>query len=202
MASPTCLRQWCWLLAGPLATRDLQQPSNIVCGSVHVVGAFQDGKGKTTRPHKAQEAEPAHHFCHSLLSKPVTRPAQNKSVRKWILPVNRNLKIVQQCVSILHVHSQWTFVQWIPEWGKYIYLLWLPIILITFIYWTIYDTSHLTTVETSTSALLTMPKPLTMWITINCGKFWKRWEYQTTWPASWEICMQVRKQQLELEHFQ
>ena len=37
------------------------------------------------------------------------------------------------------------------------------------------------------------------WITINCGKFWKRWEYQTTWPASWEICMQVRKQQLELD---
>ena len=34
-------------------------------------------------------------------------------------------------------------------------------------------------------------------ITINCGKFWKRWEYQTTWAASWEICMQVRKQQLE-----
>ena len=48
------------------------------------------------------------------------------------------------------------------------------------------------------SALLTMPKPLTVWITINCGKFWKRWEYQTTWPTSWEICMQVRKQQLEL----
>ena len=53
--------------------------------------------------------------------------------------------------------------------------------------------------KTSISALLTMPKPLTMWITINCGKFWKRWEYQTTWPASWEICMQVRKQQLELD---
>ena len=31
----------------------------------------------------------------------------------------------------------------------------------------------------------------------NCGKFWKRWDYQTTWPASWEICLQVRKQQLE-----
>ena len=30
-------------------------------------------------------------------------------------------------------------------------------------------------------------------------KTWKRWEYQTTWPASWEICMQVRKQQLELD---
>ena len=52
--------------------------------------------------------------------------------------------------------------------------------------------------KTSISALLTMPKPLTVWITINCGKFWKRWEYQTTWPASWEICKQVRKQQLEL----
>ena len=33
----------------------------------------------------------------------------------------------------------------------------------------------------------------------NCGKFWKRWAYQTTWPASWETCMQVRKQQLELD---
>ena len=50
-----------------------------------------------------------------------------------------------------------------------------------------------------TSDLLTMPKPLTVWITINCGKFWKRWEYQTTWPASWGIFMQVRKQQLELD---
>ena len=30
-------------------------------------------------------------------------------------------------------------------------------------------------------------------------KFWKRWEYQTTWPASWEVCMQVKKQQLELD---
>ena len=52
---------------------------------------------------------------------------------------------------------------------------------------------------TSTSALLTMPKPLTVWITRNCGKFWKRWEYQTAWPASSEICMQVKKQQLELD---
>ena len=53
--------------------------------------------------------------------------------------------------------------------------------------------------KTSTSALLTMPKPLTVWITINCGKFRNRWAYQTTWPASWETCMQVRKQQLELD---
>ena len=51
--------------------------------------------------------------------------------------------------------------------------------------------------KTPISALLTMPEPLTVWITINCGKFFKRWEYQTTWPASWEICMQVKKQQLE-----
>ena len=53
--------------------------------------------------------------------------------------------------------------------------------------------------KTSTSALLTMPKPLTVWITTNCGKFFKRWEYQITEPASWEICMQVKKQQLELD---
>ena len=44
-----------------------------------------------------------------------------------------------------------------------------------------------------------MPKPLTVWITINCGKFWKRLEYQITWPASGETYMQIRKQQLELD---
>ena len=48
-------------------------------------------------------------------------------------------------------------------------------------------------------ALLTMTKPLTVWITTNYGKFFKRREYQTTLPASWEICVQVRKQQLELD---
>ena len=53
--------------------------------------------------------------------------------------------------------------------------------------------------KTSTSALSTMPKPLPVWMTINCGKFWKRWEYRITWPASWETYMQVRKQQLELD---
>ena len=53
--------------------------------------------------------------------------------------------------------------------------------------------------KTSISVLLTMPKPLTVWITTNCGKFWKRWEYHTTWLACWEICMQVRKQWLELD---
>ena len=44
-----------------------------------------------------------------------------------------------------------------------------------------------------------MPKVLTVCITTNCGKFFKRWEYQATWPASWEICMQAKKQQLELD---
>ena len=44
-----------------------------------------------------------------------------------------------------------------------------------------------------------MQKPLAMWITTNCGKFRKRWEHQTTQPASWEIYMQVKKQQLELD---
>ena len=51
--------------------------------------------------------------------------------------------------------------------------------------------------KTSTSALLTTPKPLTVWITTNCGKYLKRWDYHTALPASWEICMQVKKQQLE-----
>ena len=47
------------------------------------------------------------------------------------------------------------------------------------------------------SVSLTTLKPLTVWITTKSGKFWKRWEYQTTLPASWETCMQVKKQQLE-----
>ena len=38
-----------------------------------------------------------------------------------------------------------------------------------------------------------------VWITINCEKFLKRWEYQSTLTASWEICIQVKKQQLELD---
>ena len=53
--------------------------------------------------------------------------------------------------------------------------------------------------KTSISALLTMPKPLTVWIARNSGKFFKRWEYQTNWPASSEICMQVKKQQWGLD---
>ena len=48
-----------------------------------------------------------------------------------------------------------------------------------------------------TSASLTMLNPLTVWITANCGKFFKRWEYQITLPACCETCMQVKKQQLE-----
>ena len=48
-----------------------------------------------------------------------------------------------------------------------------------------------------TSASLAMP--LTGWITANSGKFLKRWEYPTTLPASCETCMQLKKQQLELD---
>ena len=52
--------------------------------------------------------------------------------------------------------------------------------------------------QISTSDLLTLPS---LWL---CGSQQtvensERWEYQTTWPASWEICMQVRKQKLELD---
>ena len=50
--------------------------------------------------------------------------------------------------------------------------------------------------KTSTSSLTTL-KPLTVWITTNCGKFLKRREYQTILPISWETCIQVKKQQLE-----
>ena len=53
--------------------------------------------------------------------------------------------------------------------------------------------------KTSTFALLTMPNPLNVWFTTNCGKFLKRWEYQTTWPDSWEICMLVKKEQLKVD---
>ena len=53
--------------------------------------------------------------------------------------------------------------------------------------------------KTSISASLTMLKPLTVWITTSCGKFWKRWEYQTTLPATWETCKQTKKQKLETD---
>ena len=45
-----------------------------------------------------------------------------------------------------------------------------------------------------TSASLTLLKPLTVWMTTNCRKLVKRWEYQTISPVSWVTCMQVKKQ--------
>ena len=54
--------------------------------------------------------------------------------------------------------------------------------------------------KASISALLTMSKPLTVWITTNCGKFLKRWEYQTTWPASWEICYVGQEATVRIGH--
>ena len=44
-----------------------------------------------------------------------------------------------------------------------------------------------------------MLKPFTVWITANYGKLLKKLEYQTPLPASWETCLQVKKQQLELD---
>ena len=58
---------------------------------------------------------------------------------------------------------------------------------ITIIHWIIKKTREFQKI--STSVLLTMTKILTVWITTNCGQFLKRWEFQTTWPASWEIHM-------------
>ena len=49
----------------------------------------------------------------------------------------------------------------------------------------------------SGSALFNIPKPLTVWIPTNCGKRLKRWEYQKALPASWEIHIQIKKQDLE-----
>ena len=51
----------------------------------------------------------------------------------------------------------------------------------------------------SISASLTMLKRSTVWITTNCRKFFKRWDYQITLLISWETCMQVKKQQLEMD---
>ena len=51
--------------------------------------------------------------------------------------------------------------------------------------------------KTSISALLITPKPLTVWITTNFGKFFKTWKYQTILTASRETCMQIKNQQLE-----
>ena len=49
----------------------------------------------------------------------------------------------------------------------------------------------------STSDLLIILKPLTVWITTNCGKLLKRWEYQMALPVCLETCMWVKKQQLQ-----
>ena len=65
------------------------------------------------------------------------------------------------------------------------------------IHWIIETAREFQKKKKSTSASLTLLKPLTVWITTNCGKLFKRWEYQTTLPASCKTCMQVKKQQLE-----
>ena len=54
-------------------------------------------------------------------------------------------------------------------------------------YWHLLDHRKSKRVTEKQLPLLIMPKPLTVWITTNCGKVLKRWEYQTSWPASWEV---------------
>ena len=58
---------------------------------------------------------------------------------------------------------------------------------------------HKSSRKTSTSALLITPKPSTVCGSQQTGKFFKRWDYQTSLSASCEICMQVKEQQLELD---
>ena len=93
--------------------------------------------------------------------------------------------------TVNHSLLQWTtFCQTSPPWPVCLgwpYTAWLSFI-----------KKRESSRKTSTSALLTMPKPLTVWITTICGKFFKRWEYQATLPTSCKIFMQVKKQQLEL----
>ena len=52
---------------------------------------------------------------------------------------------------------------------------------------------------TNINMVIDYTKAFDCWMTTNWGKFFKRREYQTTWPATWEICMQVKKQQLDLD---
>ena len=64
----------------------------------------------------------------------------------------------------------------------------------------LWDSSHWShCTEEEIEDLIDYAKALTVRITTNFGKFFQRWEYQTILPASWEICMQVKKQQLGLD---
>ena len=69
--------------------------------------------------------------------------------------------------------------------------------LLSLLIWSLVPLSFLSFFKIEVYASLTTLKPLTVWIRTHCGKFLKRWEYQTTLPVSWETCMQVKKQQLE-----
>ena len=67
------------------------------------------------------------------------------------------------------------------------------------IFWIIEKARELkTNQKKSTSVSSTVLKPLTVWIIINCGKLLKRREYQTILSVSWEVCMEVKKQEFEL----
>ena len=67
------------------------------------------------------------------------------------------------------------------------------------IHWNIKKAREFQEKKTSISALLTRSKPLTLWITANCEKFFMRWEYQSILSASSKICIHVKKQALDLD---
>ena len=69
---------------------------------------------------------------------------------------------------------------------------------ITNILWIIEKTTEFQEKKKINFCFIDYAKAFAVWIRTNCGKFLKRCEYQITWPASWEICMQVKEQQLEL----
>ena len=117
------------------------------------------------------------------------------AVHCWPIPPQEIVK--QFCLSLCGVSGSWG-AQGFFEPCEYLWRVWslilnaiLPLLLS---WWGFWDFR-----KASTSALLTTSKTLTVWITTNCGKFLKRWEYQTTQPTSWEICMQVKKQWFELD---
>ena len=127
-------------------------------------------------------------------------------ITKW--KSNKNLtkiKIIKECLNLVQSNNLVLLIVMIAsadlvtsKWRHFLYHSWCSqgrnteVVCHSLLHWTTFW-------KTAISALLTMPQPLTVWITINCGKFLRRWGCQTTWPASWEICMQVRKQQLELD---
>ena len=131
--------------------------------------------GKLSSGHRTGKGQ----FSFQSQRKAMPKNAQTAAQLKWIAFISHASKVV---LKILQVRLQQYVNQKLPDVqgrgtrDKIANICWIT-------------EEAKSSRKTSTSALLTLPKPLTVWITINCGKFWKRWEYQTTWPAFWKpIC--------------